>query len=58
MFAGISIVAGLSAYLLAVTWGMALIITEVTGFSEVAAISLVWVSYTLFTLYSALAGSS
>ena len=52
MFAGISIVAGLSAYLLAVTWGMALIITEVTGFSEVAAILLVWVSYTLFTLYS------
>ena len=52
MFAGISIVAGLSAYLLAVTWGMALIITEVTGFSEMAAILLVWVSYTLFTLYS------
>ena len=52
MFAGISIVAGLSAYLLAVTWGMALIITEVTGFSEVAAILLVWFSYTLFTLYS------
>ncbi|MDG2038149.1 MAG: sodium:solute symporter family protein [Luminiphilus sp.] len=52
MFAGISIVVGLSAYLLAVTWGMALIITEVTGFSEVAAIILVWVSYTLFTLYS------
>ena len=35
-----------------VTWGMALIITEVTGFSEVAAILLVWISYTLFTLYS------
>lgn len=52
MFAGFSIVAGLSAYLLAVTWGMALIITEVTGFSEVAAILLVWASYTLFTLYS------
>ena len=52
MFAGISIVAGLSAYLLAVTWGMALIITEVTAFSEVAAILMVWASYTLFTLYS------
>lgn len=52
MFAGISIVAGLSAYLLAVTWGMALIITEVTGFTEMASILLVWVSYTLFTLYS------
>ena len=52
VFAGVSIVAGLSAYLLAVTWGMALIITEVTGFSEVIAILMVWVSYTLFTLYS------
>ena len=52
MFAGISIMAGLSAYLLAVTWGMALIITEVTAFSEVAAILMVWASYTLFTLYS------
>jgi sodium/pantothenate symporter len=51
-FAGVSIVAGLSAYLLAVTWGMALIITEVTGFSEVIAILMVWASYTLFTLYS------
>ena len=44
--------AGLSAYLLAVTWGMALIITEVTGFSEGIAILMVWASYTLFTLYS------
>ena len=52
IFAGVSIVAGLSAYLLAVTWGMALIITEVTGFSEVIAILMVWASYTLFTLYS------
>ena len=52
VFAGVSIVAGLSAYLLAVTWGMALIITEVTDFSEVVAILMVWASYTLFTLYS------
>ena len=52
VFAGVSIVAGLSAYLLAVTWGMALIITEVTGFSEGIAILMVWASYTLFTLYS------
>ena len=52
VFAGVSIVAGLSAYLLAVTWGMALIITEVTGFSEVIAILMVWFSYTLFTLHS------
>ena len=52
VFAGVSIVAGLSAYLLAVTWGMALIITEVTGSSEGIAILMVWASYTLFTLYS------
>ena len=52
VFAGVSIMAGLSAYLLAVTWGMALIITEVTGLSEVIAILMVWASYTLFTLYS------
>ena len=52
VFAGVSIVAGLSAYQLAVTWGMALIIAEVTGFSEVIAILMVWASYTLFTLYS------
>ena len=52
VFAGVSIVAGLSAYLLAVTWGMALIITEVTGLTEVVAILMVWASYTLFTLYS------
>ena len=50
--AGVSIVAGLTAYLLAVTWGIALIITEVTGFSETVAILMVWASYTLFTLYS------
>ena len=49
--AGVSIVVGLTAYLLAVT-GMALIITEVTGFDETVAILMVWASYTLFTLYS------
>ena len=50
--AGVSIVVGLTAYLLAVTWGMALIIIEVTGFDETVAILMVWASYTLFTLYS------
>ena len=51
-FAGISIVVGLSAYLLAVTWGMALVMSEVTGVNESTAIVVVWFSYTLFTLYS------
>ena len=49
-FAGISIVVGLSAYLLAVTWGMALVMSEVTGIDESVAIVAVWLSYTLFTL--------
>ncbi len=51
-FAGFSIVTGLTAYLLAVTWGMALVISEVTALSSSSAIVLVWVSYTFFTLYS------
>ena len=51
-FAGISIVVGLSAYLLAVTWGMALVMSEVAGVDESVAIVVVWLSYTLFTLYS------
>ena len=51
-FAGLSIVVGLSAYLLAVTWGMALVMSEVTGVDESVAIVAVWLSYTLFTLYS------
>ena len=50
--AGLSIVVGLSGYLLAVTWGVALIITQVTDLSEPIAIILVWISYMLFTLYS------
>ena len=51
-FAGISIVVGLSAYLLAVTLGMALVMSEVAGVDESVAIVVVWLSYTLFTLYS------
>lgn len=51
-FAGMSIVVGLSAYLLAVTWGMALVMSEVTGVDESVAIVAVWLSYTVFTLYS------
>ena len=50
--AGLSIVVGLSGYLLAVTWGVALVIMQMTELSEPIAIILVWSSYTLFTLYS------
>ncbi|MBT6334126.1 MAG: sodium:solute symporter family protein [Halieaceae bacterium] len=50
--AGLSIVVGLSGYLLAVTWGVAMVVTQLTDLSEPIAIILVWASYTLFTLYS------
>ncbi len=50
--AGLSIVVGLSGYLLAVTWGIAMVITQMTDLSEPIATILVWTSYTLFTLYS------
>lgn len=51
-FAGLSIVVGLTGYLLAVTWGMALVMSEVAEIEESTAIILVWLSYSLFTLYS------
>ena len=49
---GAAIVIGLSGYLLAVTWGVAMVVTQITGIAEPLAIILVWSSYTLFTLYS------
>ncbi len=51
-FAGLTIVVGLTGYLLAVTWGVSLVITEVTGISNTVAILVVWFGYTAFTLYS------
>ena len=51
-FAGLTIVVGLTGYLLAVTWGVSLIITEVSGVSYTTAIFLTWFGYTGFTLYS------
>lgn len=51
-FAGLTIVIGLTGYLLAVTWGVALVMTEVTGISATAAIFVAWFGYTGFTLYS------
>ena len=50
--AGLTIVVGLAGYLLAVNWGVALIITQVSGISYPAAIVIVWFGYTGFTLYS------
>ena len=50
--AGITIIVGLTAYLLAVTQGAALIVSEVMAIPYVAALFIVWAGYTLFTLYS------
>lgn len=51
-FAGLTIVVGLTCYLLAVTWGVSLIVSEVSGISYVTAIFAVWFGYTGFTLYA------
>ena len=50
--AGLTIVVGLSGYLLAVTWGVSLIVTTVSGISPTAAIFVAWFGYTGFTLYA------
>lgn len=50
--AGLTIVIGLTCYLMAVTWGISLIVTKVTDMPTWASIVLVWIGYTGFTLYS------
>lgn len=50
--AGLTIVVGLSCYLLAVTWGVSLVINQVTGISYPIAIVIAWLGYTAFTMYS------
>ena len=50
--AGLTIIIGLTCYLLAVTWGIALVISEVAQLPYSACICLVWLGYTSFTLYS------
>jgi len=50
--AGLTIIVGLSAYLLAVTQGASLIISEVMEIPYGAALFVVWAGYTVFTLYS------
>ena len=50
--AGFTIIFGLTCYLLAVTWGIALVVSEVTQLPYHACICLVWLGYTSFTLYS------
>jgi Na+/proline symporter len=50
--AGLTIIVGLSAYLLAVTQGASLIVSEVTDIPYGVALFVVWAGYTSFTLYS------
>ena len=50
--AGLTIVIGLTGYLLAVTWGVSLIVTQVSGIPYVAAIFITWFGYTSFTMYA------
>jgi len=54
--AGITIIFGLGGYLLAVTQGVAFLLTHVTDFSFSQALIISWVSYTAFTMYSGTRG--
>jgi sodium/pantothenate symporter len=51
-FAGFTIIVGLGGYLLIVTQGAALLLTDLTGLSFIPALLIAWFSYTLFTMYS------
>lgn len=50
--AGVTVIVGLGAYLVAVTQGTALVITHVSDLPYSVALVIVWLGYTLFTLYS------
>ena len=51
-FAGFTIILGLGGYLLIVTQGAAILLSDITGLSFVASLIIAWVGYTLFTMYS------
>ena len=50
--AGITVIIGLGAYLMAVTQGAGLILSQVTEIPYEGALILVWLGYTSFTLYA------
>jgi len=50
--AGVTVVLGLGRYLLAVTQGTAVILSQLTPLSYTQGLFVAWLSYTLFTLYS------
>jgi Na+/proline symporter len=51
-FAGFTIILGLGGYLLIVTQGAALLLSDLTGLSFLTSLIVAWFSYTLFTMYS------
>jgi sodium/pantothenate symporter len=51
-FAGFTIILGLGGYLLIVTQGAAILLSDITGMSFIASLIIAWSSYTLFTMYS------
>ena len=50
--AGITIILGLGGYLVVVTQGAAILLSELTNLEYFQSIVLAWLSYTLFTMYS------
>ncbi len=50
--AGITIILGLGGYLVVVTQGAAILLSELTDLEYFQSIVLAWLSYTLFTMYS------
>ena len=50
--AGITIIVGLSGYLLIVTQGAAILLSNLTDLTYFQSIILAWLSYTIFTMYS------
>ena len=51
-FAGFTIILGLGGYLLIVTQGAAILLSDITDMSFLASLIIAWFSYTLFTMYS------
>lgn len=50
--AGITIIAGLGGYLLVVTQGAAILLSDLTGIHYMAGLVTTWLSYTAFTMYA------
>lgn len=51
-FAGFTIILGLGGYLLIVTQGASLLLSDITGLPFASSLVIAWLSYTVFTMYS------